>query len=138
MSILFQIHIPIKSSREFILFILDKDTRTVYILDPTPIDPIYQCNPHAKYVYRLLWIAEHYRKPCNMALSGYLITHFMSTWDDEKVNLPFLKDGYELRKQILGKLLTFKENECEDNMPIGVLDFINCIRKIKPNINVKN
>ncbi|KQJ89649.1 hypothetical protein BRADI_4g26996v3 [Brachypodium distachyon] len=74
----------------------------------------------------------------NRELSGYLVTHFMSTWDDEKVNLPFLKDGYELRKQILGKLLTFKENECEDNMPIGVLDFINCIRKIKPNINVKN
>ncbi|PNT71186.1 hypothetical protein BRADI_2g24252v3 [Brachypodium distachyon] len=158
------IHIPIKSSREFILFILDKDTRTVYILDPTPIDPIYQRNPHAKYVYRLIWIAEHLPKAMsvtcpgsihenillwhqeiinnipiqNRELSGYLVTHFMSTWDDEKVNLPFLKDGYELRKQILGKLLTFKENECEDNMPIGVLDFINCIRKIKPNINVKN
>jgi hypothetical protein len=42
-----------------------------------------------------------------------------------------VQDGYELRKQILGQLLTLKENECEDNMPTGVLDFINFIRKIK-------
>lgn len=70
-------------------------------------------------------------------LSGYLITLFMSTWDDEKVHLPLLKDGCDLRKQILGQLLTFKENECEDNMPAGVLEFINCIRKIQADKNVK-
>lgn len=158
------IHIPIQSNREFILFILDKDTRTVYILDPTPIDPIYQLNPKAKYVHRLLWIAEYLPKAMSKAcpgstwneniflwrqkivhdisghkreLSGYLITLFMSTWDDEKVHLPLLKDGCDLRKQILGQLLTFKENECEDNMPAGVLEFINCIRKIQADKNVK-
>ncbi|KAM0909171.1 hypothetical protein ACQ4PT_014975 [Festuca glaucescens] len=154
----FWIHIPIQSNHEFLLFILDKDTRTVYILDPTPIDRIYERNPHAKYVHRLLWIAEYLPKAMSKAcpgstwneniflwqqkivhdisghkseLSGYLVTLFMSTWEDEKVNLPFLKDGYELRKQVLGKLLTFKENECKDNMPAGVQDFISCIRKIQ-------
>jgi hypothetical protein len=92
-------------------------------------------------------------------LSGYLVTLLMSTWEDENVHLPYIKvniktiliiiflthvvlllftynminvqDGYELRKQILGQLLTLKENECEENMPTGVLDFISFIRKIK-------
>ncbi|KAM0923559.1 hypothetical protein ACQ4PT_005437 [Festuca glaucescens] len=158
------IHIPIQSGHDFILIILDKDTRTVYILDPTPIEIMYQRNPLAKYVHRILWIAEHLPKAMSKTcpgstwneniflwqqkiihdisghrreLSGYLIAFFMSTWEDEKVHSPFLEDGYELRKQTLGQLLTFKENECEDNMPSGVLDFINCIRKTKTNMNVK-
>ncbi|XP_044393752.1 uncharacterized protein [Triticum aestivum] len=41
------------------------------------------------------------------------------------------RDWYELRIQILGHLLTLKENECEDNMCAGVLGFISCIRKTK-------
>nr|XP_051205699.1 uncharacterized protein LOC127319751 isoform X2 [Lolium perenne] len=154
------IHIPIQSGRDFILFILDKDTRTVYILDPTPIDPIYQRNPHAKYMHRLLWIAENLPKAMSRAcpgsiwneniflwqqkvvhgisgykreLSGFFVTLFMSTWEEGKVNLPFLKDGYELRKQIMGNLLTMKDNECQDNMHTGVLDFISFIRKIQDN-----
>ncbi|XP_024314857.1 uncharacterized protein LOC112270808 [Brachypodium distachyon] len=73
----------------------------------------------------------------NRESSGYLITLFMSAWEDEKLNLPFSKDGYELSKQILGKLLTFKKNECEVNMPAGVLDIINSIRNIQTNMNVK-
>ncbi|KAM0836200.1 hypothetical protein ACQ4PT_062472 [Festuca glaucescens] len=112
------IHIPIQSESGFILFVLEKDTRTVYILDPTPIDPIYQRNPHAKYVHRLLWIAEYLPKAMSKACpgstwneniflwqqkivhdisghkrerSGFLVTFFMSTWEDQKVNLPFLK-----------------------------------------------
>uniref|UniRef100_N1QW98 Ubiquitin-like protease family profile domain-containing protein n=1 Tax=Aegilops tauschii TaxID=37682 RepID=N1QW98_AEGTA len=64
-------------------------------------------------------------------LSGYLVTHFMPTWEDENLHLPVLKDGYELRKQISGQLLTFKENECENNMPAGILEFISCIREIQ-------
>ncbi|KAI5000097.1 hypothetical protein ZWY2020_004686, partial [Hordeum vulgare] len=64
-------------------------------------------------------------------LSGYIAPLFMSTWEDERPHLPFIKDGYELRKLILGQLLTFKDNECEDNMPAGVLEFISCVRKIQ-------
>ena len=44
------------------------------------------------------------------------------------------QDGYELRKQILGQLLAFKGNECEDNMPSGVKDFINSIMKTQNNM----
>nr|TKW21642.1 hypothetical protein SEVIR_4G132900v2 [Setaria viridis] len=36
-------------------------------------------------------------------------------------------DGYNLRKQFMAQLLTYKENECEDNMPAGVRDFLRCI-----------
>ncbi|XP_044957975.1 uncharacterized protein LOC123409047 [Hordeum vulgare subsp. vulgare] len=152
------IHIPVQSNNDFILFTLDKDTRTVYILDPAPINPIYRCNPLAKYVHKIIWIAEHLPKAMSKAcpgsrwnenillwhqkilddipiynreLSGYIVPLFMSTWEDERPHLPFIKDGYELRKLILGQLLTFKDNECEDNMPAGVLEFISCIRKIQ-------
>ena len=38
-----------------------------------------------------------------------------------------VQDGYELRKQFMAQLLTYKENECEDNMPAGVRDFLSCI-----------
>jgi hypothetical protein len=41
------------------------------------------------------------------------------------------EDGYELRKQFLGQLLTYKENESEDNMPLGVLEFLSLIKKSK-------
>ncbi|KQK15694.2 hypothetical protein BRADI_1g24421v3 [Brachypodium distachyon] len=71
----FWIHIPIQSNSGFILFVLAKDTRTVYILDPTPIDPNYQRNPYAKYVPRLLWIAEHLSKAMSQACPR-------STWNE--------------------------------------------------------
>jgi len=65
------IHIPIQQSgSDFILLTLDKDSRTVYILDPTPVEPKYQLNPHAKYLHRLLWIAEHLPKAMSKACPG--------------------------------------------------------------------
>lgn len=109
------IHIPIQSNGDFILFTLDKDTRTVYIVDPTPFDPIYQHNPHAKYVHKRIWIAEYLPKAMSKAcpgsiwnenillwhqkilndipvynreLSGYLVPLFMSTWEDGNLICP--------------------------------------------------
>jgi hypothetical protein len=49
---------------------LDQDTRTVYILDPTPLDPIYQYIPNAKYVKKLLWLAEYLPKAISKACPG--------------------------------------------------------------------
>ncbi|RCV21206.1 hypothetical protein SETIT_4G120000v2 [Setaria italica] len=148
-----QILIPIvQFNKTFILFILNQDTRTVYILDPTPLDPVYKYNPNARYVKKLLCIAEFLPKAMskvcpgsrwsedvwrqiilsdvpieNRELSGYLVSLFMCIWKDEELRLPILKDGYELRKQFMAQLLTYKENECEDNMPAGVRDFLRCI-----------
>nr|TKW21233.1 hypothetical protein SEVIR_4G173500v2 [Setaria viridis] len=150
-----QILIPIvQFNKTFILLILNQDKRTVYILDPTPLDPVYKYNPNARYVKKLLCIAEFLPKAMskvcpgsrwnedvflwrqiilsdvpieNRELSGYLVSLFMCIWKDEELQLPVLKDGYELRKQFMAQLLTYKENECEDNMPAGVRDFLRCI-----------
>ncbi|RCV21588.1 hypothetical protein SETIT_4G149900v2 [Setaria italica] len=148
----------IQFNKTFILFILNQDTRTVYILDPTPLDPVYKYNPNARYVKKLLCIAEFLPKAMskvcpgsrwsedvflwrqiilsdvpieNRELSGYLVSLFMCIWKDEELRLPILKDGYELRKQFMAQLLTYKENECEDNMPTGVRDFLSCINATK-------
>lgn len=42
-----------------------------------------------------------------------------------------VQDECELRKIILGQLLTFNDNEFEDNIPVGVLEFLSCIKKTK-------
>uniref|UniRef100_K3ZZQ3 Ubiquitin-like protease family profile domain-containing protein n=1 Tax=Setaria italica TaxID=4555 RepID=K3ZZQ3_SETIT len=145
---------PIEFNGGFILIVLNKDTRTVYILDPTPLNPIYQYNPNARYVNKLLWIAEYLPKAMSKTcpgsiwnediflwrqiiipdvpiydreLSGYLVSLFMSAWKDEELQLLVLK----LRKRILGQLLIYKDNECKYNMPSGVLGFINCISNIQ-------
>jgi hypothetical protein len=42
-----------------------------------------------------------------------------------------MQDGYEIKK-VMGQLLTtYKDNECEDNIPSGVLEFLKCIRNTK-------
>ncbi|RCV16193.1 hypothetical protein SETIT_3G118300v2 [Setaria italica] len=151
----FWIFIPIvQFNKTFILLILNQDKRTVYILDPTPLDPVYKYNPNARYVKKLLCIAEFLPKAMSKVcpgsrwnedvflwrqiilsdvpiesreLSGYLVSLFMCIWKDEELQLPVLKDGYELRKQFMAQLLTYKENECEENMPAGVRDFLRYI-----------
>uniref|UniRef100_A0A453IIE7 Ubiquitin-like protease family profile domain-containing protein n=2 Tax=Aegilops tauschii subsp. strangulata TaxID=200361 RepID=A0A453IIE7_AEGTS len=70
------IHIPVQCIDEFILFTLDQDTRTVYILDPTPINPMYRYNPLAKYVKKIIWISEHLPKAMSKACPG-------SRWNED-------------------------------------------------------
>ncbi|XP_022680942.1 uncharacterized protein LOC111256725 [Setaria italica] len=74
-------------------------------------------------------ITEQLQEPMQKdgELSGYLVSLFMCIWKDEELQLPVLKDGYELRKQFMAQLLTYKENECEENMPAGVRDFLRYI-----------
>uniref|UniRef100_A0A0D9WHM0 Ubiquitin-like protease family profile domain-containing protein n=1 Tax=Leersia perrieri TaxID=77586 RepID=A0A0D9WHM0_9ORYZ len=144
--------IPIQFYGTFILIILDQTTKIVYIIDPNPINPIYENNPYACYVPKISWIAKYLPKAMakaypgsrwnehidlwrhiivphvqihNNKLSGYLVSLFMRTWSDNGLQLP---DGYELRKQFLAKLLVYQENECENNMPEGIREFITCIR----------
>jgi hypothetical protein len=69
--VLYQILIPTQGGGEFSLFILDKENRKIYILDPTPLDPMYQYNPNARYVKKkLLWIAEHLPKAMSTVCPG--------------------------------------------------------------------
>jgi sentrin-specific protease 1 len=70
---------PIEFYKFFILIVLDQDTRIVYILDPTPLEPIYENNPNARYVKKLLWIAKHLPKAMAKACLG-------SRWNED-INL---------------------------------------------------
>ncbi|KAG0520708.1 hypothetical protein BDA96_08G097500 [Sorghum bicolor] len=139
----------------FILIILNQETKTVYILDPNPPNPIYKYNPNAKYVKILQCISENLQKAMakacpepkwkediflwrqiiltdipiyNRELSGYLVSMFMTAWKNEALEITEIKDAYSIRKHFLGQLLTINENECEDNLPTGVQDLIRCIK----------
>uniref|UniRef100_A0A452XDA2 Uncharacterized protein n=1 Tax=Aegilops tauschii subsp. strangulata TaxID=200361 RepID=A0A452XDA2_AEGTS len=97
---LFQIHIPLQCIDEFILFTLDQDTRTVYILDPTPINPMYRYNPLAKYVKKIIWISEHLPKAMSEACPGsrwnedILLWHHRILDDIPVYNRYFSEDEY--------------------------------------------
>ena len=67
---------PIEFNSGFILLILNKDNRTVYILDPTPLDPIYEYNPDGRYVKKILWVAEYLPKAMAKACPG-------SRWNED-------------------------------------------------------
>jgi hypothetical protein len=69
--VLYQILIPTQGDGKFSLFILDKENRKIYILDPTPLDPMYQYNPSARYVKKNFYgLPSTYLKLCLLYALG--------------------------------------------------------------------
>jgi hypothetical protein len=60
-----------KAAGNLVYSSLTKKNRKIYILDPPPLDPMYQYNPSARYVKKkLLWIAEHLPKAMSTVCPG--------------------------------------------------------------------
>jgi hypothetical protein len=90
--ILYQILIPTQGGGEFSLFILDKENRIIYIIDPTPLDPMYQYNPSARYVKKLLWIAEHLPKAMSTVCPGSRWNENIFLWRQKMIqDIPIYK-----------------------------------------------
>ncbi|ONM09907.1 hypothetical protein ZEAMMB73_Zm00001d034272 [Zea mays] len=101
MDLQFCILLPFSFLGHFTLYVLNMDTRSIYIMDSMPIP--------------------------SWDLSGFLVINFMHDWNG--IRLPCIcTNGNDLRTKFLIELLKYKDNESKDNIPEEIQEIIRHIR----------
>ncbi|AQK64346.1 hypothetical protein ZEAMMB73_Zm00001d013773 [Zea mays] len=149
-----QILLPFSFLGHFTLYVLNMDTRSIYIMDSMPIPSWFKGDhPSMHYIHNIHYIANNMNAAMELAnptwkddiymwrrivptwvprtlnwdLSGFLVINFMHDWNG--IRLPCIcTNGNDLRTKFLVELLKYKDNESKDNIPEEIQEIIRHIR----------
>ncbi|ONL93703.1 hypothetical protein ZEAMMB73_Zm00001d027697 [Zea mays] len=149
-----QILLPFSFMGHFTLYVLNMDTRSIYIMDSMPIPSWFKGDhPSMHYIHNIHYIANNMNAAMELAnptwkddiymwrrivptwvprtlnwdLSGFLVINFMHNWNG--IRLPCIcTNGNDLRTKFLVELLKYKDNESKDNIPEEIQEIIRHIR----------
>ncbi|AQK72061.1 hypothetical protein ZEAMMB73_Zm00001d016968 [Zea mays] len=149
-----QILLPFSFMGHFTLYVLNMDTRSIYIMDSMPIPSWFKGDhPSMHYIHNIHYIVNNMNAAMELAnptwkddiymwrrivptwvprtlnwdLSGFLVINFMHDWNG--IRLPCICiNGNDLRTKFLVELLKYKDNESKDNIPEEIQEIIRHIR----------
>lgn len=143
------IYLPYASIGRYILYVIDKEARRLYIMDPIQTSQSSE-DKNLRHALKLKSFARDFKEALEIKLpgwnsdiskwqrlfpfriptsidgnvSGYFVFHFMLWWNGKELVKPVCADGYELRKQFLLYLLKHRGNEAKGNFPDIVKEFL--------------
>ncbi|AQL09528.1 hypothetical protein ZEAMMB73_Zm00001d048379 [Zea mays] len=154
MDLQFCILLPFSFMGHFTLYVLNMDTRSIYVMDSMPIPSWFKGDhPSMHYIHNIHYIANNMNaamelvnptwkddiymwrrivptwvpRTLNWDLSGFLVINFMHDWNG--IRLPCIcTNGNDLRTKFLVELLKYKDNESKDNIPEEIQEIIRHIR----------
>ncbi|KAM0905414.1 hypothetical protein ACQ4PT_017392 [Festuca glaucescens] len=136
--------IPYRTTGRFILFVFNLGERTITILDPIPVPDKWKTSLLNKDALKLKDISFHLNIALQAAIqgwnddvflwrritpvglpknhdsnmSGFWVLKFIRSWNVH------VQGGYDLRNKVVVHMLTYKDNECEANIPQVVKDLV--------------
>ncbi|AQK54473.1 hypothetical protein ZEAMMB73_Zm00001d051541 [Zea mays] len=156
MDLQFCILLPYSFLGHFTLYVLNMDTRSIYIMDSMPIPSWFKGDhPSMHYIHNIHYIANNMNAAMELAnptwkddiymwhrivptwvartlnwdLSGFLVINFMHDWNGIRLSC-ICTNGNVLRTKFLVELLKYKDNESKDNIPEEIQEIIRHIRQI--------